>query len=74
MSQNLLSNEDVVRLTGYERPGLQAQFCRQQGIKHYINARGEVIVPTVALLRPLGSAAPTEPDFGQFIDAPKKRA
>jgi len=76
MSENLLSNDEVKRLTGYDRPGLQAQYCQQRGIRHYINAKGEVIVPSVALLRPLSaqSLGSNEPDFGQFADAEKKSA
>jgi hypothetical protein len=73
VSQNLLSDDDIAKLTGYERPGLQAQWLEGQRIKHYINAKGQVVVPAVALLRPLSETGNTEPDFGQF-DAQKKSA
>ena len=74
MSQNLLEDDEVRRLTGYKRPGLQAQWLAERGIKHYISAEGEVNVPVVALLRPLTETASTEPDFGQFAHATKKSA
>ncbi|WP_339868993.1 DUF4224 domain-containing protein [Pseudohongiella nitratireducens] len=74
MSQNLLDNDEVKQLTGYSRPAKQAQWLSSRGVKHYINANGEVVVPAVALLRPLHESGNTEPDFGALFDGGKKSA
>jgi len=74
MSQNLLDDDEVKRLTGYAQPGKQAQWLASKGIKHYINSAGEVVVPTVALLRPLHESGTSEPDFGALLDGGKKIA
>lgn len=40
-----LSPEDTIRLTGYKRPGEQAEWLKAHGICYFINAKGKVVVP-----------------------------
>lgn len=40
---------DVKRLTGYERASKQLEWCRENGVQAWLNAQGEVIIPTCAI-------------------------
>ena len=61
----LLSKEDVIELTGYQRAAYQAQWLANQGIRHFINAQGRVIVPAAAIAQPANFSQIEEkgPDF-----------
>lgn len=61
----LLTADEVKELTGYEQPSRQSAWLRKEGIKHFQNSKGRVIVPAAALLsdQPISTE---EPDFSQF--------
>jgi hypothetical protein len=40
-----LSPDDVVKLTGYLRPSDQSRWLKKRGLRHWLNARKEVVVP-----------------------------
>lgn len=45
----LLSDQEVIKLTGYRRPSTQAKWLKANKIRHWINGAGRVIVPCSAL-------------------------
>jgi hypothetical protein len=44
-----LESADVERLTGYVMPSFQLKWCRNNGVQAYLSARGEVMIPVVAI-------------------------
>ena len=44
-----LEPEDVVKLTGYVMASKQLKWCTNNGVRAYLNARGEVVVPRSAI-------------------------
>jgi Domain of unknown function (DUF4224) len=54
-----LSSEEIVRLTGWKRPGLQIRWLREHGYKIDVNGLGQPIVAVAEANRKLvgGSAA-----------------
>lgn len=44
-----LEPADVEKLTGYVMASYQLKFCRNNGIQAWLSAKGEVVIPRVAI-------------------------
>lgn len=55
-----LEPDDVEKLTGYVMASKQLKWCRNNGVRAYLNARGEVVVPRSAID---GTKAANEPTW-----------
>lgn len=66
-----LETTDVERLTGYVMPSFQLKWCRNNGVQAYLSARGEVLIPVVAIE---GKAPANESDWKPNFSALEKRA
>jgi hypothetical protein len=65
-----LEPEDVLRLTGYEMASYQLKWCRNNGVQAWLNAKGEVIIPRVAIEgRKPANEADWKPDLSVFRGA-----
>ena len=60
-----LTDEDVQRLTGYERTTKQVEWLRANRILHYTNAHNKVIVTADAVNQP-ALRVMREPDFSKM--------
>jgi hypothetical protein len=59
-----LEPADVERLTGYVMASKQLAWCKRHGIAAWLNARGEVVVPLVAIEgRKVANDSAWKPDF-----------
>ncbi len=45
----ILTTNEIIDLTGFTQPGKQSKWLNQQGIKHWINGKGEVKVSDTAV-------------------------
>lgn len=63
-----LDRTDVERLTGFVMPSKQLQWCKNNGVRAYLNAKGEVIVPRTAIDgKPAANEDRWRPDFTKII-------
>ena len=59
-----LEPDDVEKLTGYVMASYQLKYCRNNGIRAWLNARGEVVIPRSAIDgKPAANESGWEPDF-----------
>ena len=58
-----LTPEELKQLTGYARPSNQARRLKKLGLRHWINARGRVVVPRSAVEGKPSERKTFEPDF-----------
>jgi hypothetical protein len=70
MSQ-FLTSDDVERLTGLVRASRQLAWCKANGVQAWLSARGEVIIPLVAIN---GRAANDEPEWKPDFSALRREA
>jgi hypothetical protein len=67
MSDPFLSESAVKRLTGRERPSAQLRWCRDNGVRAWLSARNEVVIPVAAVNgKPAAEADTFTPDFTVF--------
>jgi hypothetical protein len=60
-----LDPADVTRLTGYKLASFQLRWCRENGVRAWLNGSGEVIVPRSAIdgVKVAGNDPAWNPDF-----------
>jgi hypothetical protein len=63
-----LEREDVERLTGFVMSSKQLQWCKNNGVRAYLSAKGEVIVPRTAIDgKPAANDDRWRPDFSKIL-------
>lgn len=58
-----LTAEQLVELTGYQKPSAQIKWLRTQGLRHWVRADGRPAVPVAAIDGPEPTQVRPQPNF-----------